>query len=289
MNGSKASVTDQTSSVRRHPTVVVARRVRAGYDREFEKWQHRIVAAAKNAPGHLGSEIQAPNRQHPGEWVVIYQFADRQRLEQWLSSPERLALLKQAESLIEGQPREQIIALVNHDLPVTGIASFRLTEEGLQRFDDVYFRFMEAMSTFPGFLRSERFEEIRGEQEETIVTFSFGSREQLDRWLHSDIRRELIAELAPFLQSDRTVNVVGGFGGWFDRPDEPMVKRWKQASLVLFGLYPTALVISIVRNMLLPNFGLFVDVLIGNVAGVILLTWFVMPLLTRMFDGWLHR
>ncbi len=289
MKGAPTTETDPTTSVRRNPTVIVARRVRAGLDREFEKWQHKIVAAAKNAPGHLGSEIQAPNRQHPGEWVVIYQFADRRTLEQWLRSPERLELLVQAESLVEGQPREQIIAIANHDLPVTGIASFRLTDEGLNHFDDVYFRFVEAMSMFPGFLRSERFEEIKGEQEDTIVTFSFGSREQLDQWLHSDVRRDLSTELAPFLQSDRTVNVVGGFGGWFDRPDQPTVKRWKQASLVLLGLYPTALAITTIRNSFLPKYGMFADVLIGNVAGVALLTWIVMPVLTRVFDNWLDR
>lgn len=289
MFDSDSSSGNQVASVRRHPTVVVARRVKSGHEHEFEKWQRRLTAVAKTAPGHMGVEIQSPNLQHPGEWVVIYQFADREKLDQWLESPERRSILAQGQHLIEGQPRQQVIALANHDSPVTGIASFRLTDEGFDKFDELNLRLLEAMSAFPGFLRSERFEAIQGEQDETIVTFSFASREQLDAWLNSDVRRSLLAELEPFLQTARTVNVVGGFAGWFDRPDEPAVKRWKQASLVLMGLYPTALVLTILRTSLLPDLGLAFNVLLANIAGVALLTWIVMPLLTRVFDGWLRR
>jgi antibiotic biosynthesis monooxygenase (ABM) superfamily enzyme len=67
------------------------------------------------------------------------------------------------------------------------------------------------------------------------------------------------------------------------------VKRWKQASIVLLALFPTALVLTVVRQWLLPDVGLVLGVLFGNVIGVAVLSWILMPVLTRWFDAWLRR
>ena len=276
-------------SERRFPTVVVARRAKAGREREFERWQRRLATVASKAPGHRGAEVQPPNSQHPGEWVVVYQFRDQESLGYWMKSAERESLLFEGAELLDGEAREQIVALMKHEAPVTAVASFRLTAQGRDRFDEIYSRIVESMVQFSGFIRSERFEEIEGIQEETTVVFSFGSRELLDGWLCSTERRELLEEIEPYLESDRTVNIVGGFAGWFGHREELEVKLWKQACVVLLALFPTALILTLLRAALLPEVGLVLGVLLGNIAGVVILTWVLMPLLTRVLDGWLRR
>ncbi len=40
---------------------------------------------------------------------------------------------------------------------------------------------------------------------------------------------------------ERTVNVVGGFAGWFEAGGPAPVRRWKSAAVVLLGLIPVSL------------------------------------------------
>ena len=71
------------------PTVVIARSPVPGHEAEFEQWLRRLVAAARRYPGHVHSDIQPPTDVHPGEWVILYQFADAESLHSWLTCEER--------------------------------------------------------------------------------------------------------------------------------------------------------------------------------------------------------
>jgi antibiotic biosynthesis monooxygenase (ABM) superfamily enzyme len=274
---------------RNMPTVVVARRPVPGREREFERWLRRLVAAARRAPGHVQSDVQAPDGVHPDEWVIVYQFADVDTLHRWLTSPERDALIAEGQELLLGDEREQLVALASDEGSVTAVASFRVRPGNGVRYAEYHRRLIDRLATFPGFLRSELFEPVPGVQDDTVVVFSFDSREHLDRWLASEERRSMLAEIDEFVEGDRTLNVVGGFGGWFGEPGMADVKRWKQAAIVLLALFPTSLILGLVRRELLPDLGFVPGVLFGNVLGVIVLSWVLMPRLTRWFSGWLRR
>ena len=99
---------------------------------------------------------------------------------------------------------------------------------------------------------------------------------------------DILDQLDSIIDGDRTVNVVGGFAGWFAHPNVAP-KRWKQAALVLLALYPTSLVLGVIRDALYPDLAGAVAILIGNAIGVAVLSWILMPALTRAFDGWLRR
>jgi uncharacterized protein len=270
------------------PTVVVARTPAHGREAEFEGWLRGLLAVARDAPGHVSSDLQPPNDAHPGEWVVVYQFADTTSLGRWLHSPVRAEMMREAADLVDGPPREQIVALAQGPEPVTGVASFRVRPGEEHRYAELHGRLVHRLAGFPGFLRSEVFEPVPGVQDETVVVFSFDSRDHLDAWLRSDDRRAMLAEIEPFLEGERTVNVVGGFAGWFGGRG-PDVKRWKQASVVLLALFPTSLVLTVLRQWLLPDAHWVLGVVFGNVLGVIALSWVLMPFLTRILDGWLRR
>ena len=271
------------------PTVVVARTPVPGREVEFEQWLRRLVSAAREAPGHVHSDIQPPNDVHPGEWVILYQFTDAESLTAWLTSNERDEIVAGGRELISGGTREQLVALAHHPEPVTAVASFRVTPGNEHRYSEFHGRLLQRLKTFPGFLHSEMFPAIEGVQDETVVALAFDTREHLDAWLDSDARRSLLAEIDPYIEGDRTMNVVGGFAGWFGEPGMAHVKTWKQAAIVLLGLFPTTLVLTALRQWLLPDIHWVVGVLIGNILGVMVLTWLLMPWLTRWFAGWLRR
>ena len=93
-------------SERTVPTVVVSRRARPGFEREFEAWIHRLHTAANEAPGHLRSDVRAPNERHPDDWTIVYQFESVESREKWINSPERRTLLDEGHELVDGEASE---------------------------------------------------------------------------------------------------------------------------------------------------------------------------------------
>lgn len=272
------------------PTVIVSRRVRPGADRDFERWARRVSAAAQRYPGHLGFELQRPGTAHPDEWVIIYRFASVAELEGWLSSPERAALMAEGEALIEAPAREQrVVEPVASPDAVTAVMTQRIRPEAVDEFRRVHARITYAMQRFPGFLRSDLVEPVAGVQEEHAVVFSFASKPDLDRWLESAEREQLLRDLAPLIDGERTLNVVGGFAGWFPAADARQPVRWKQAVVVLIALYPTSLTLGFLLRTLLPQLPWVLGILISNLLGIAALTWVLMPWLTRRLDRWLRR
>ena len=271
------------------PTVVVARRPVPGREAEFEQWLRRLVAAARRAPGHVHSDIQPPTDVHPDEWVILYQFIDAESLQAWLTSAERDELVAEGRDLIAGGIREQVVALAHQPEPVTAVASFYVKAGSGTLYADLYERLVRALMTFPGFIRSELFAPIPGIQDDTVVLLSFDTREHLDAWLDSHERQRLLDEIDPYIEGGRTLNIVGGFAGWFGRPGMARVKTWKQATIVLLAIIPISLLVTAVRRWLLPDVNWWTAVLLGNVVGVALLSWVAMPFLTRVFERWLRR
>ncbi len=271
------------------PTVIVARRFEPGREREGERWLRRLSDSAAEMPGHVESTLQPPNVQHPDEWVIVYRFSSPEHLDDWLTSTHRLELIEEGEQFLAGEAREQVIALTDTAQTVTAVASFRVNPNAYSEFREWYRRVHDVVDRFDGFIRSELVEPVPGAHDDTAIIFSFTSRETLDRWLDSPERQQILAEIEPVLESERTVNIVGGFAGWFPGSTSAAPKRWKQAALVLLALYPTVMVLGVVRNELYPGLADPLAVLVGNIGGVAILSWLLMPALTRRFDGWLRR
>jgi antibiotic biosynthesis monooxygenase (ABM) superfamily enzyme len=274
------------------PTVVVARRILPGREETFRAWDRRIRAAAESFPGYLGSDVQPPAPSHPGEWVTVYSFATRDELEAWLESDVRSTLIDEAASFVDGPVREQRVAALRPAAePVTVVFSQRIAPENHGKFVALHSEVVERMRQFPGYIASDRFDPVEGVQDDHVIVASFASRPDLDRWLGSEVRRAWVDQVERLVEGDRTMNVVGGFGGWFPaqlaRPQGP--KRWKQAVAVLIALFPTVLAITLVRSEIAPGMNMVLAVFLGNVVSVALLSFVLMPWLTRVMAPWLNR
>ncbi len=221
--------------------------------------------------------------------MIIYQFVDQPSLDTWIASPVRDALLEEGIPLTRGDARVQHMAMGAGDDPVTAVASFRVRAGHEAQFAQCFEDVLESLQTFDGYLRAQLFPPVDGVQDDTVIVFSFQSREELDVWLKSSVRDDLLAQIDEHLDGEHQVNVVGGFGGWFSM-DSVSVKTWKQAAIVLLGLYPTVLVLNEILGRMIPDSVPYVlDVLIGLVVSVAILSWLIMPKLTRACASWLRR
>lgn len=272
--------------------MIVARRVIAGGEADFREWHERIRAAAASHPGYISSDLQPPDAAHPDEWVTVYSFDSAAELDGWLASAERRELSAEARHLLIGAAREQRIAsLRTAPEPLTVVFSQRIASDRHAEFLLLYDDVAERLSRFHGFLGSDLFPPVRDVQEEFVIVASFASRPDLDRWLESAERRTWVESAEALIEGDRTMNVVGGFGGWFPSvgPGPQGPKRWKQATAVLLALFPTALVTTLIRIELAPDMNVVAAVFVGNVIGVAALSFVLMPIVTRWLKPWLER
>jgi hypothetical protein len=269
-------------------TVVVARTIRPGRAREAERWIGRLLRAVAAAPGFLGSTAHEPSVAHPDEWLVVYSFESAAALEAWLSSPERQTLIASGAGLFADEVREQRLADRVAADTVTLVSSVTLRPGVEATYRGLYDEGVQAAGDSGGLVRAELLPALAGVQPETVALLTFASRDDLDRWLASAARQDVLARMEPLLAGARTLNVVGGFAGWFTAgPVKP--KRWKQALTVFVCLVPVSLVATLVRIDLLPHAPLPLAVVLGSAANVVVLTWLVMPIVTRRFEPWLVR
>ena len=126
------------------------------------------------------------------------------------------------------------------------------------------------------------------------VTIRFDSVRHAEDWLHSEVRRQFIAEVEPWLRQPESVETVTGLEFWFTPSGgRPLVKPWKQFLVTLAAIYPLTM---LVPWLLQPLFGwwpalsrsLVSHLLIAAVI-VALMTWVLMPRVTRLLGKWLTR
>lgn len=86
--------THGTSSV----SAVISMRIKPGQEGAYRAWGQRIAAAQARYPGFQGFKINPPVPGVQEDWVTILQFDNEAHLNAWMSSPERQALLADAQA-----------------------------------------------------------------------------------------------------------------------------------------------------------------------------------------------
>jgi antibiotic biosynthesis monooxygenase (ABM) superfamily enzyme len=271
------------------PTVIVSRRVEPENEDAFSMWVTRLITAAYRTRGYVSAGVERPDATHPGEWLVVYRFEDGESLDAWLNSKSRHDLLTEGSQLFEGDAREQVVAGVPAHDEVRVVSSYRLREGTESEHLLVHQRVLDELQGFPGFIRREILDAVEGVQPETVVMLTFDSRSKLVGWMDSPERKEALADLEALTVGRLTTSVVGGFAGWFPSEDAAAATpKWKQAVVVLIALYPTVIFTSQLGTWFWPDLDLYLAIFVGNVISIAILTWMLMPFLTRKLRTWLE-
>jgi antibiotic biosynthesis monooxygenase (ABM) superfamily enzyme len=269
-------------------TVVIGQPVVSGRKDEFRRWQEGVNRAVASFPGFLGTEV-APPAEEPGEWTIIYRFDSTAHLEDWLQSPTRRELLERGADLFAAQASQQVLTGQREEEPVAVVVSHRVDPTREEEFVAWQQRMTEAERAFPGFQGSQLFRPVPGVQDSWTVVYRFDTNEHLDRWLESHERAELLAKAREFKDFD--LRRIHPFGSWFSSADGGADGHgpppWKSALSVLVGLYSTVVLLTLALNELWPDGDLWASLLLGTILSVTLLTWVVMPGVTRALAFWL--
>jgi uncharacterized protein len=272
-------------------TVIIGETVRAGCEEAFLTWQQRLNAAASHYPGFIAAEVNPPTPTQL-QWSLIYRFDSLPNLRAWINSATRQDLLAVGQRYLERPSTQQVITggATPPDTLVTTVVTHRVAPEHVDEFLSWQERLRLAESKFPGFHGSEIFRPIEGVQDEWTALYRYDSAADLDRWLTSAERQQLLDEGKEF--SDFQLRTIdNSFGSWFTF-DEPagQVRGPSAAKTVIavwVGLYPTTMLLTLA--MTLARLPLWQGMLISNLLSSCIMTFFTMPFyVNRLLKRWLY-
>ena len=171
-------------------------------------------------------------------------------------------------------------------VPVT-IAVARRARPGRERDLEAWMRGAVAVaSRFPGNLASTVMQPAAPGQDWVLVS-RYASQEDLERWRASVELGELLARVEPLSEPAR-VTEREGLEPFFELPaSAPPPPRWKMALTTWLAIYPLVVLLSYALG---PWFGaapIPVRALALTAILIPLMTWLVMPVLTRLLRPWL--
>ena len=177
------------------------------------------------------------------------------------------------------------------DPPVTAVAS-RLVKPGSEReFEEWVSGILTAANKFPGYLGSEVLRPSEHDDNEYKIIFRFDHASNLHTWETSEERHHWLRKSRPLLYEEEKVHVLSGLETWFtlpSKPGEPAPPRYKMAIVTWLAVFPVVTVIfSLFGNWLnlLPT---LVRTLVFTTVMVTLMTYVIMPRMTRLFSFWLY-
>jgi len=93
--------------VQHSATEVIITQIKPGSEDEYRAFADRIQKVQQTFPGYLGSFVQPPHHKETG-WTTVLRFDSVRNLNAWMTSPQRLALLKESEHLIHGFQAQRV-------------------------------------------------------------------------------------------------------------------------------------------------------------------------------------
>lgn len=272
-------------------TVIIGEKVRPGCEQAFVAWQQELNSAASRYAGFVAAEINSPTSVQP-RWSVIYRFDSIPNLQAWINSATRQDRLAERQRYCDGPSTHQIVrgAAAPPDTLVTTVVTHRVPPEEIDEFLQWQERLLLAENKFPGFRGSEIFRPIEGVQDEWTMLYRYDSPADLDRWLTSSERQQLLDEGDKF--SDfRLRTIDSSFGNWFAFDEGsvqvPAPSNAKTIIAVWVGLYPTVMLLAMATSP--AKLPVWLDRLFSNFFSSIVMTFVTMPFYVNpLLKRWLH-
>jgi len=173
--------------------------------------------------------------------------------------------------------------------PVTVVIS-RVVRRGNEReYEECLRGLAAAAAEFEGYLGADVIRPSDHVHPEYVVVVRFTDYSSLRAWETSDIRAEWLDKARSLAVDDVQEKVLDGSEYWFTAPAAPRPSRSRQAVITWLGIYPLITVLLLLIGPLITSWPIWLRTLVISVTLVVLMTYVVMPRLTKWFAGFLFR
>lgn len=170
--------------------------------------------------------------------------------------------------------------------PVTMLVARRVPRERLHEFRAWLHEGQQLAADFPSYLGSGVLAPPPGDDEFQIV-FRFADETTLSTWEHSASRRSWLKRgrgLFAEPHEHRALGLAAWFGHEIRRPP-----RWKQSVAIWLAFFPVSLAFNLLFGGWLAELPLVPRILIATLVLTPLMTYWFIPLSTRLLEPWLQE
>lgn len=155
-----------------------------------------------------------------------------------------------------------------------------------QEFKDALHQFMGESFRHDGVHGASIISGPEGDDDREIgILRTFKNKAERDAFYHSEHFKKW-EEYASTITEQPVYRELNGLEAWFRSAAAP--PRWKMALVTLCGVFPTSILLNLTISPFVKDFPLFIRLLIIAACMVGILTWVVMPTLTRVLKKWLR-
>jgi uncharacterized protein len=115
---------------------------------------------------------------------------------------------------------------------------------------------------------------------------TFRDEQERDLFYGSAMFKAWEEKARTFTEGEPVYRQLHGLEAWFRSPNPP--PRWKMSLATFVGVFPTAMILNLTLGPAIKSWSFVPRNALFNACVVALLTWVVMPLVTRLLHGWLH-
>ncbi|MEM9227780.1 MAG: hypothetical protein AAGA45_07405 [Verrucomicrobiota bacterium] len=146
-----------------------------------------------------------------------------------------------------------------------------------------------ASQAFPGYLDSQILDQHDADGPMRLdVVVHFDSCDSLAQWEASDTRNQWYEKLEGLIE-DQRMSRLEGYEPWF--PPQPALKptKWKMWVMTFLCVYPAVNLVLYALGPFLPeSFPLWARLLISVPIVSLIMAFYIMPFLSRVFHKWLY-
>ncbi|MEM9114712.1 MAG: antibiotic biosynthesis monooxygenase [Myxococcota bacterium] len=149
---------------------------------------------------------------------------------------------------------------------------------------------IDAASAFEGHLGAQVLRPADPAEQDYVLLFRFATPAQHEAWRTSSAAREWLEKGKAFTRGDAHIQTMTGLEFWFRVPGNAGRRpppRSKMVVATVIGLYPLILFVAPVLAVAFRDLPRPLAVLLSTLCMVILMTYAVMPLVTRTLSRWL--
>jgi len=174
--------------------------------------------------------------------------------------------------------------------PVTATVTRRVKPGHEAAYEEFLAGIGGAARSFPGYLGEEVFRPAGGGGGEYRIVYRFDTPAHLQAWLDSPERAAWLARAEPHAAGPMRTQLLTGLEGWFTLPVQPGAPPppYKMAVLTWVTIFLLITVVVVVFAPLIGGLPLVPRLAVTTLVTVSLMTWVVMPRVTRLLRRWLY-
>jgi uncharacterized protein len=171
--------------------------------------------------------------------------------------------------------------------PLTEVAAWHIRDGGQRELEDWRDETAAAARDVPGLIGVDIMPpgDVAGEY---VVVFRFDTYEHLRTWHESDIRRQALRRAEVFRESRVSGETKGNLEFCFEPVGSPTSPpRWKMTLVTTAAVWPASMFIPWLLRPLISTLPPYLRALLVAIGIVNLLTWVLLPVLSKILRSWL--